>query len=147
MASMSPTGFLVIGEDAIELHHSARISLQPQPVANSVRSRRPVPDVHGKDLPAGHGSRTTSGSSSIICGQCLLGRNLTQTILILDGPGNASKGTLSNIVQQVIGERNCYELRTDHLSERFEVFRYIGRTMLYGADVEPGFLRTEGAQC
>ena len=40
---------------------------------------------------------------------------------------------------------NCYELRTDHLDERFEIFRYIGKTLLYGADVEPSLLRTDAA--
>jgi putative DNA primase/helicase len=68
-----------------------------------------------------------------------------QLILLLHGPGGASKGTICNIFQQLIGLTNCYELRTEHLDERFEIYRYIGRTLLYGADVEPDFLRTDAA--
>ena len=58
-------------------------------------------------------------------GRRRLARNLTQTILLLHGPGGANKGTISNIIQRILGELNCYELRTDHLDERFEIFRYI----------------------
>ncbi len=81
-----------------------------------------------------------------LAGQCLLGRNLMQSILILVGPGGPRKGTISNVLQALIGDDNCYELRTEHLDERFELLRYIGKTLLYGADVEPEFLRHSGAQ-
>ncbi|MEI8341504.1 MAG: phage/plasmid primase, P4 family [Verrucomicrobiota bacterium] len=137
-------GFLVIGEDSIELqpfspsHYSrnqAPIRFDPGARCPMFMEKILMPAMDEEDI----------ALFQYYMGQCLLGRNLTQTILLLHGPGSASKGTLSNIVQQVIGERNCYELRTDHVNERFELFRYIGRTLLYGADVEPGFLRTEGA--
>lgn len=137
-------GYLVIGEDAVEemdfspTHYSRNRS----PIAFDPDARCPMfhemllsPALEHEDI----------ALLQYYAGQCLLGRNLTQTILLLHGPGGASKGTLSNIIQQVIGEVNCYELRTEHLDERFELFRYIGRTLLYGADVEPDFLRTDAA--
>ena len=78
-------------------------------------------------------------------GQCLLGRNHTQRILILDGIGSASKSTFVLLTRGVIGAANTYELRTKHLAERFEIGRMIGKTMLLGADVKANFLSEEGA--
>lgn len=137
-------GFLVIGEDSIELQNfsPSHYSRNQSPIGFDASARCPM-FIEKVLMPAM--DEDDISLFQYYMGQCLLGQNLTQTILLLHGPGGASKGTLSNIVQQVIGERNCYELRTDHLNERFELFRYIGRTLLYGADVEPGFLRTEGA--
>jgi phage/plasmid-associated DNA primase len=78
-------------------------------------------------------------------GQCLLGRNLTQRILILDGVANASKGAFGQTTRGVIGPSNCYELRTEHLAERLEIGRMTGKTLLLGADVRADFLSTKGA--
>lgn len=137
-------GYLVLGEDSIELHDfsPAHFSRNQSPIAFDPNARCPmfieqvlVPALDPDDI----------ALLQYYAGQCLLGRNLTQTILLLHGPGGASKGTISNIIQKLIGEVNCYELRTDHLDERFEIFRYIGRSLLYGPDVEPDFLRTDAA--
>jgi len=137
-------GYLVIGEDSVELSDfsPAHYSRNRSPIAFDPDARCPMfhdllllPALEEDDI----------ALLQYYAGQCLLGRNLTQTILLMHGPGGASKGTLSNIIQQIIGEVNCYELRTEHLDERFEIFRYIGRTLLYGADVEPEFLRTDAA--
>ena len=40
---------------------------------------------------------------------------------------------------------NVTQLRTKHLAERFELFRYLKRTLLVGVDVEADFLSTKGA--
>ena len=137
-------GYIVIGTDSLELHDFSprHWSRNQSPIAFDPGATCPVfleqllePVLDDDDIEL----------LQYYAGQCLLGRNLTQTILLLHGPGGAGKGSISNILQQVIGERNCYELRTSHLDERFEIFRYIGKTMLYGADVEPDFLRTDAA--
>ena len=137
-------GYLVLGADHIELHDFSPhfCSRNQSPIVFNPDARCPMfleqllaPVLDADDI----------ALLQYYVGQCLLGRNLTQTILLLHGPGGAGKGVVSNIVQWIIGELNCYELRTDHLDERFEIFRYIGRTLLYGADVEPGFLRTDAA--
>lgn len=78
-------------------------------------------------------------------GQCLLGHNLTQKIVILDGVSNASKSAFLLVVRAIVGSTNTYELRTKHLAERFEIGRMIGKTLLLGADVKAEFLQQEGA--
>jgi len=37
---------------------------------------------------------------------------------------------------------NVTQLRTKHLAERFELFRYLKKTLLVGVDVEADFLST-----
>ena len=78
-------------------------------------------------------------------GQFLTGRNLTQRILIHEGLPDTSKSTLAQIAKHLIGERNCTELRTKHLANRFEIGRLYGRTLVIGADVSARFLNEEGA--
>ena len=39
-------------------------------------------------------------------GQCLLGRNITQTIMLLTGSGGSGKGTLANILELIVGTAN-----------------------------------------
>lgn len=78
-------------------------------------------------------------------GQCLIGSNPAQKLLILRGTAGGGKGTLVNVISQIIGRRNIAELRTQHLRERFEIFNFIGKTLLTGADVPGNFLNTAGA--
>jgi phage/plasmid-associated DNA primase len=78
-------------------------------------------------------------------GQCLLGNNLIQRILILDGLSERGKTQLANAFQAVVGHENCTELRTNWLADRFETFRFIKKTLLVGVDVRPDFLSTKGA--
>jgi phage/plasmid-associated DNA primase len=78
-------------------------------------------------------------------GQCLLGNNLVQRILILDGLSERGKTQLANAIQAVVGHENCTQLRTNWLADRFETFRFIKKTLLVGVDVPPDFLSTKGA--
>jgi putative DNA primase/helicase len=78
-------------------------------------------------------------------GQILLGNNLIQRLLILDGLAERGKTQLANSVQAVVGHENCTQLRTNLLAERFETFRFIKKTLLVGVDVPPDFLSTKGA--
>jgi len=75
----------------------------------------------------------------------LFGYNLPQRFLILDGTPNGGKGTLVRIIQALVGIENTYQLRTECLAERFETFRYRGKTLLIGPDVRGGFLMEKGA--
>ena len=79
------------------------------------------------------------------CGQALLGRNLTQRFVILDGVGGSSKSSLVQIVNGIVGPKNVYTLRTKLLDERFEIGRMVGRTLLVGPDVKGNFLNEPGA--
>ena len=61
----------------------------------------------------------------------MLGNNLIQKLLILDGKPGRGKSTLALIIQKLVGQINVTELRTRHLSERFELFRYLKRIFLW----------------
>jgi phage/plasmid-associated DNA primase len=78
-------------------------------------------------------------------GLCLLGRNLIQRFMILDGTPNGGKSSLSLTVQQLIGQQNCTQLRTAFLGDKFELFRMLRKTLLTGIDVDPDFLNMRGA--
>lgn len=78
-------------------------------------------------------------------GLCLLGNNLIQKLLILDGKPGRGKSTLALIIQKLVGQINVTELRTQHLSERFELFRYLKKNLLVGVDVPGKFLSEKGA--
>lgn len=78
-------------------------------------------------------------------GLCLLGNNLVQRFLILDGMPGRGKSTLALIIQKLAGRENVTELRTKHLDERFELFRYRKKNLLVGVDVPGWFLSTKGA--
>jgi phage/plasmid-associated DNA primase len=67
-------------------------------------------------------------------GLALFGYNLPQRFLILDGTPNGGKGTLVRIIQALVGVENTYQLRTECLHERFETYRYRGKTLLIGPD-------------
>ncbi|HMJ90558.1 MAG TPA: DUF5906 domain-containing protein, partial [Candidatus Acidoferrum sp.] len=78
-------------------------------------------------------------------GLMLLGDNRAQRILILDGEGGRGKTQFANVMQGLVGMANVTQLRTKHLAERFELYRFLKRTLLVGVDVEADFLSTKGA--
>ncbi len=78
-------------------------------------------------------------------GLCLLGNNLIQKFLILDGEPGRGKSTLVLVIRALVGQDNTTELRTKHLNERFELFRYLKRTLLTSVDVPGNFLSEKGA--
>jgi P4 family phage/plasmid primase-like protien len=79
------------------------------------------------------------------CGLALVGRNISQAMLILSGTAGAGKGTFIRVLKGIIGEANIGSLRTEQLNQRFEIGRLIDRTLLYGADVPANFLSNENA--
>jgi phage/plasmid-associated DNA primase len=78
-------------------------------------------------------------------GLCLLGNNVIQRMLILDGESARGKTQLANVIQALVGRENVTQLRTKWLAERFETYRFLKKTLLVGVDVEPDFLSTKGA--
>jgi len=78
-------------------------------------------------------------------GLYLLGINLPQKMLILDGAAGSGKSTLAKIAGLLVGEENRMMLRTDQLSTRFELSAFVGRTLLMAADVKARFLLEPGA--
>jgi P4 family phage/plasmid primase-like protien len=79
------------------------------------------------------------------CGLFLIGENLAQRILLLIGTAGGGKGTFIRVLRGIIGADNVGALRTQLLCERFELGRFLGKTLLYGADVPDDFLNHRGA--
>lgn len=78
-------------------------------------------------------------------GMVLLGINMGQKILMLTGTAGAGKSTLMNVLTGVIGNENIAAVRTKLLDQRFELYNYVGKTLLIGSDVPGDFLMQEGA--
>ena len=78
-------------------------------------------------------------------GLALYGYNLPQRFLILEGMPAGGKGTLVRIIHQLVGAQNCYQLRTSQLDNRFELYRYIGKTLLTGPDVPRDYFSRDSA--
>jgi P4 family phage/plasmid primase-like protien len=79
------------------------------------------------------------------CGLFLIGENLAQRILLLTGTAGGGKGTFVRVLVGIIGANNVGALRTHLLGERFELGRFLGKTLLYGPDVPDDFLNHRGA--
>ena len=78
-------------------------------------------------------------------GQCLIGRNASQTFLLIRGTPGGGKSTLCEVIENVIGLENVAQLRMEQLPSRFESLRFLGRTLLSGKDVAGNFLDSKGA--
>ena len=74
-------------------------------------------------------------------GALLLGHNLLQRIVILTGTAGGGKSQLLNVFTRIIGLHNVATLRTEQLSERFEMDAFVGKTLITGPDVSGDFLR------
>jgi putative DNA primase/helicase len=79
------------------------------------------------------------------CGVALIGENLAQRIILLTGTAGGGKGTFIRVQRSIIGAGNVGALRTQLLGERFELGRFLGKSLLYGADVPDDFLNHRGA--
>lgn len=79
-------------------------------------------------------------------GQILIGRNLTQKMLLLRGMAGGGKSTFVSVVEMLVGRQNVSTLRTSHLKDRFELWAFIGKTLLCGKDVDSGFMNCAGAK-
>lgn len=81
----------------------------------------------------------------LYAGQCLLGKNLIQRMLLLRGTPGGGKSTLVNVLENVIGTFNIAQLRIHLLTERFELAGFVGKTLLTGKDVPGNFLDHKAA--
>jgi P4 family phage/plasmid primase-like protien len=80
-----------------------------------------------------------------IAGQCLIGVNLAQKILLILGTAAGGKSTLVSILEKIIGMHNVANVRVAHMEGRFEMAGYLGKTLLTGKDVRSDFLDSEAA--
>ena len=79
------------------------------------------------------------------CGLALIGINLAQRMMVLTGTAGGGKGTFIRVLRGIIGPENLATLRPMLLAERFELGRFLGKSLLYGADVPENFLSCKGA--
>jgi putative DNA primase/helicase len=78
-------------------------------------------------------------------GLALIGRNISQVIVILSGTAQGGKTSLAKVLIGIIGKENVASLRTEQLGQRFETASFLGKTLLHGADVPAGFLTQRSA--
>jgi putative DNA primase/helicase len=78
-------------------------------------------------------------------GMFLLGRNIAQKIFLFEGKGRTRKTTIAKVFQLVLGTDAVTQLRTEHLNDRFEMYRIYQKSLLIGSDVPANFLSQEGA--
>lgn len=78
-------------------------------------------------------------------GTMLLGRNLSQRIVLLKGAAGSGKSTLMNVVEAMVGRDNVSELRMKHLDSRFELYGARRALLLVGKDVRSDYLESPNA--
>jgi P4 family phage/plasmid primase-like protien len=78
-------------------------------------------------------------------GAVMLGTNAAQRFLLMLGTAGGGKSTVMSVLERTIGLQNVSQLRTRHLDDRFELFSFVGKTLLTGKDVASDFLMQEGA--
>lgn len=78
-------------------------------------------------------------------GLFILQDNPAQQFLILSGLPGRGKTQLIDVMTRLVGNKNIGTLRTAHLSDRFELGRSLGKTLLIGSDVPGDFLEEKGA--
>jgi phage/plasmid-associated DNA primase len=147
-----PSYFAHLGNCSLEFaRNGSKFEVKPFSPDHRCRNRSPInyepkarcPEFQQKLL--GHIPQEDAILLQKYAGQCLLGRNLTQRFVILDGVGGSSKSSLVQVLNGIVGPRNVYTLRTKLLDERFEIGRMVGRTLLVSPDVKGNFLNEPGA--
>jgi len=130
------------------------LGFYPERFSPSFRSRcqSPIPYYPGEDCPKfrqllddAYLDEDDQRLIQAYFGQCLLGRNLSQTMLLLDGEAGSSKTTIAKVIGGTVGEYNCAQLRTGQLHNRFEFSAFIGKSLLMAPDVKANFLQEYGA--
>jgi hypothetical protein len=128
-------------------------SYHKEAFAHTFRSRNASPIPFKEDAECqrfeeamlGHLEKDTKDLLQQYAGQILLGYNYSQTILILRGEPDSGKTEFLRLSEEMIGSQNVCELRTEHLGQRFETGRFVGKTLLTGADVPHDFLSNKSA--
>lgn len=80
-----------------------------------------------------------------VFGSILFGGNLCQKIVLILGKPGSGKSVVLDVMRLIVGAANTVQLRTEHLANRFETARFVGKKLLVGPDVEADFLRRKEA--
>ena len=78
------------------------------------------------------------------CGAVLLGGNAAQRIMLITGTPGGGKSSVVGMLESVIGPDNVASLRTEQLSEKFEMAAFTGKTLLAAKDVSDKFMMQRG---
>ena len=78
-------------------------------------------------------------------GQCGLGWNMSQTILIICGNAGTGKSVIVKVIEKVLGRGKYEGLRTNMLDQRFELSRFEGKSLLVASDQYSDALMKKGA--
>ena len=138
-------GTITIGNDgSVTLHeHSpeflcrGRIEIDYNPVAD-----------YSGFVSEAFGSYVSQPDISVIqryAGQSVLGRNVSQTFLVISGDAGTGKSQIAKVIERVVGPDNCEGLRTGMLRERFELSRFDGKSLLLAVDECSEALMRRGA--
>ncbi len=84
-------------------------------------------------------------TAQLWCGMALLGKNISQKILLVLGTAGGGKSTFVRCITSIIGEDNIAELKPKLLEAQFSLYPFLDKTLLIGPDVSPDFLATESA--
>jgi P4 family phage/plasmid primase-like protien len=137
-------GMICFGEDEVTLNtfHPSYLSRNKCPFAFDPEAQCPrfIEELLGVAL--------DEDDISLIqrwAGAVLLGHNACQRFLLLLGTPQGGKSTLMNVLERTIGLENVSQMRTEHLSDRFELYGFASKTLLTGKDVSANFLMHKGA--
>ena len=81
----------------------------------------------------------------LIGGQCLLGVNHAQRILLMTGWAGGGKSTFARVLEGVVGSSNVAMLRMEFLLDRFELASFEDKFLLYGDDESSACLSGKNA--
>ena len=103
----------------------------------------PEPKRFLKDLINKALDKADRNTLQLYAGQCLLGKNISQTFLVVKGRSGRGKSAIVNVIQQIIGGDLCAPLRIEHSNGRFEIGQLMGKSLLLGCDVPSNYLNTD----
>ncbi|MCO5053404.1 MAG: phage/plasmid primase, P4 family [Verrucomicrobiae bacterium] len=138
-------GMLCLSKYGVELKPFAPEYYSRNPLPISYNSKAPEPKRFLEELLRSAMSEDDISLLQRWGGMVLTGYNSAQRFLILDGTPGGGKTTLTQVLKAVVGERNAYQMRTEQLDGRFEMYRFIRKTLLFASDVPGDFLTQTAA--
>ena len=148
----APWRVINVKNGTITIGNDGRVALHEHSPEFLCRGRieidyNPVADYSGFVSEA-FGSYVSQPDISVIqryAGQSVLGRNVSQTFLVISGDAGTGKSQIAKVIERVVGPDNCEGLRTGMLRERFELSRFDGKSLLLAVDECSEALMRRGA--
>jgi len=145
--------FVHCANGVLELDPNGEWALKPFSPEYHSRNRCEIPYIPGMDCPRFLNELlhplVENDDIELVqqyIGQCLTGKNITQSILLLTGSAGSGKGTLANIVEGMVGNGNFTQIRPENITGRFETSFFMDKTLLTGKESNTSFFSTKGMQ-